>query len=359
MCSVRWYNASAHYALTLALSLRKSGLNVILFGLPGSPFLSKAKEYRFNLIENIGLMNQGIVQYIINLYKFRKLIIKKKIDLLNPYISRDHFFAYLSLFGKNKNIVRTRTDSKIPKSNIFNKIFYRISSGNYIVSSKYMISHITAMGLPENRITVIPLELNYKDYSTYKSKKNLKYELGINKVKKVVSFVGRLDRIKGVEYFIKSFSYLKNKNKFHYIVSGEEINLFIDELKDLASSLKINSISFIGKADDARDILKITDIGVVPSIGSEAICRIGLEMLAFGIPIVGSNINSIPELINEYGGRVVSPGSPLEIANALEYLAVPENYRNIQNQIKQAFQKKQPDQFVLSHVDIFLKELNK
>jgi glycosyltransferase involved in cell wall biosynthesis len=358
MCSVRWYNASAHYALFLAQSLRNSGFNVILLGLPESPFIKKAKEYGFNTIDDIKLMNLGIFQYIRNIYKFRKLIYNINFDIINPHISRDHFFSFLSLLGKKKHIVRTRTDSHIPKSNILNKFFYRVSSKNYIVSSKYMIPHITDMGLPENRVTAIPQELNYDNFSIYNSKINLKQQLNIPKNKFIVSYIGRLDKIKGVEYFIKSYINLKKKPKFHYIISGEEINLEIKDLKALASSLQIENISIIDKADDVRDILKITDIGVIPSIGSEAICRIGLEMLAFGIPVIGSNINSIPELINDFGGIIVNPGSPEEIANAIEYLAVQKNYRNMQKKIKHAVQNRHPDRFALTYIDVFLKELS-
>jgi glycosyltransferase involved in cell wall biosynthesis len=359
MCSVRWYNASAHYALYLASNLKNSGLNVVLFGIPGSPLIIKAKEQGIDVVDSIGLLGTGLFRYIKNLVRFRKIFNEREFNIINPHISRDHVFAFLSLIGKNSHIIRTRTDSKIPKINIFNKIFYRISSKYYIVSSKYMLSHIHRMGIQKSRIAVIPLDMNYKDFAFYKPALDLKNELKIPKNKIVVSFIGRLDSIKGVEYFLKSYAYLQNKQKFHYLISGEEINLTVNELKRIAFEMNMGNISFTGRMGEVREILKISDIGVIPSIGSESICRIGLEMLSFGIPLIGSNINSIPELINEFGGIIVSPCSPKEIADAIEYFAVPKNYKKSKKEILTNISKRLPGRFAVEYMEIFSRVLNR
>lgn len=359
MCSVRWYNASAHYALYLAQSLKNSGMDVVIFGISGSPLITKAKEHGINVMDYAGLMNSGLFLFIKNLFKFRKILNINKFDIINPHMSRDHVFAFLSLIGKKYHIIRTRTDSTIPKANILNRIFYRISSGNYIVSSKYMVSHISQMGIAKNRISVIPLEINYKDFTLFRSGLDLKKKLKVAKDRIVVSFIGRLDRIKGVEYFLRSYAFLNNTNKFHYLVSGEEINLSVAELKRISDEMNISSISFLERMDDVRDLLCITDIGVIPSIGSESICRIGLEMLAFGIPVIGSNINSIPELLNELGGVVVNPGSPEEIADAIEYFGRSGNYKKAKKKILSKVSERQPDRFAMEYIDIISKVINK
>jgi glycosyltransferase involved in cell wall biosynthesis len=358
MCSVRWYNASAHYALYSALNLKNSGLNVVLFGIPGSPLIIKAKEQGIEVVEEIGIMGSGFFRYIKNIIRFRKIFNKRKFDIINPHISRDHVFAFLTVKGKNSHIIRTRTDSKAPKTNLLNKIFYQISSKYYIVSSKYMLSHIHLMGIPENRVAVIPLDMDYKVFALYKSRLDLKHELKIHQNKIIVSFIGRLDRIKGVEYFLKSYEYLQNKQKFHYLISGDEINLTVDELKRMSRKMNIENITFTGRIEEVREILNITDIGVIPSTGSESICRIGLEMLSFGIPIIGSNINSIPELINEFDGIVVSPRSPKEIADAIEYYAIAENYKKAKDNILAKISERSPDKFAIECMEIFSRALN-
>ena len=130
-------------------------------------------------------------------------------------------------------------------------------------------------------------------------------------------------------------------------------------MRNIANELNIDSISFLGRVDDVRELLSITDIGVIPSVGSEAVCRIALEMLSFGIPVVGSNVNSIPEIISDYGGIVVNPGRPEEIAGALEGLAINEGYKRISENIKSKIREKSPERFINSYMDIYSKVLDR
>ncbi len=355
MSSVRWYNASAHYALFLAENLRISGFDVVLFGITVSPFIVKAKEKGFDVIDDINLMERAFLRYFRNLFRFRKLLKQRHFDIINPHISRDHVFAFLSLGCRKRRIIRTRTDSRYPKKHILNRAFYRISASYYIVSSEYMVSYISGLGIHRDRIHVIPLEINYRDFTDYRPARDLKSELKIPGDRLVVSFIGRLDKVKGVEHFIRSYAALKNKQMFYYLVSGDEINISIHDLERLADEMKLADISFTGRVDDVRDILFITDIGVIPSVGSESICRIGLEMLSFGIPVIGSNVNSIPEMISAYGGIVVDPGAPGEIAEALDYLADKDNLKRMREKIKEKMQDRAPDKFTVEYADIFSK----
>ncbi len=355
MASVRWYNASAHYALFLADELKNAGIKIILFGIPESPIVNKAKELGIEVIDDINLMDSNPISYVRNIAKFRRAVHDRKIEIINPHISRDHTFACLSLSGNNMPLVRTRTDSIPPKNNMLNRFFYSHSVSHFIVSSNNMLSYIKDMGLVNSRLSVVPLEMNYIEFADFKPCENLKKKLGIPDDKIIASFAGRLDAVKGVEHFLRSHTSLKNREKFHFIISGEDINLSAEHLKGIANELGIKNISIIGKSNEVREILSITDIGVIPSVGSEAICRIALEMLSFGIPIIGSNINSIPEVISEYDGIIVNPGIPEEIAEALERLLDNDNFKRIKKNIKRKISQRTPNRFITEYLDIFSK----
>lgn len=305
--------------------------------------------------DEIDLMDKNPIKYLKNIKKLRQIVNKDYIDMLHPHISRDHTFAYLSTLGRSIPIIRTRTDSIPPKNNPINRFFYVNSAKQYIISAGYMLPVLKDMGIEERSISIVPPEINYKIFSNYHPKTNLKKELGIPQNKIVISFIGRLDKIKGVEYFIDSYSFLRNRDKFHFIISGEEINLTAEYLRKAADHQKIENISFLGRVDDVREILSITDIGVIPSVGSEAICRIALEMLSFGIPIIGSNVNSIPEIISEFDGVVVNSGEPEEIADAIEKLSNVVEYNKTKNNIRSKIENRNPDKFITSYLDIYSK----
>jgi glycosyltransferase involved in cell wall biosynthesis len=61
---------------------------------------------------------------------------------------------------------------------------------------------------------------------------------------------------------------------------------------------------------------------VIASVGSEMICRIALEYMAMGIPVVGADTNVIPEIIrHDQTGLIVPKGNPEAMASAMEFFA--------------------------------------
>ena len=82
MASVRWYNASAHYALFLAEGLKKAGHKVVLFGIPGSPVIKKAEELGIAVFDEINLMNSSPLTYFKNLIKFKNEVQKNGFNIM-------------------------------------------------------------------------------------------------------------------------------------------------------------------------------------------------------------------------------------------------------------------------------------
>lgn len=351
MVSVRWYNASAHYALSLAQGLRRAGQRVVLFGIPSSPVIIRAQEIGLESIESIDLMRGTAA--LRHLRHFRRTVAERGIDIVHPHFSRDHTFAACALLGAAIPIVRTRSESIPPRGNVLNRFFYRRAAQHYALPARYLKPTLRRMGIADDRISVIPLSMDARAFSRYTPSRDLKGALGIRPGSTVISYVGRLHAIKGVEYLIRSYPLLENKSGVHFVISGEEVDVSRRSLADLARKLGCQRISVIDRCDDVREILSITDIGVIPSVGSEAICRVALEMLSFGIPIVGSNLNAIPEAISDYEGILVTPGRPDEIAGALDRLIFQEEYRRRRERILQKISSISLDCMVNGYLGIY------
>lgn len=357
MASVRWYNASAHYSLSLAEELMRVGQHVVIFGMENSPIIIKARQSGIDVFDGINLMFRQPLALIGDIFKFRGFVSERGFDIVHAHFSRDQVFAYYSLIGERIPLIRTRSESAHPKRNPLNIYFYRRSARHYAVTAGYMKSVIRDMGVGEERISIIPLSIDFAQFSRYRPKRNLRLDLGIPDNRIVVSYVGRLHTVKGVEYILRCYPFLKSRERFHFIISGEEIDVRSDYLRNLAREYGIENISFLNRLDDVREILSITDIGIIPSIGSEAICRVALEMLAFGIPVIGSRVNSIPEVISDYGGIVVTPGMPAEIAGALDRLAMDNEYRRVSSHIKSKISEEPPDRMLTEYLDIYTRVL--
>lgn len=151
-------------------------------------------------------------------------------------------------------------------------------------------------GFPESRIIVSPSGgVDIEKFSPRPTN---------NKVV-TFGFVSRIDYGKGWDTFIEALSLLKKKG---YIVRGiiagrgaeEMAMLKMVNVKDVE-----DIIEYVGPVphDKLPSLFRKLDAFVFPTRRSESLGLVGVEALACGIPVVGSNYAALPEYIkNGYNG---------------------------------------------------------
>jgi len=78
----------------------------------------------------------------------------------------------------------------------------------------------------------------------------------------------------------------------------------------------------VGHQPDLPSVLRSFDIGIVASTASEANCRVGLEWMASGVPLIGTRIGVLPDLVDAgQTGFLVPPRAPEKLAEHIGYLS--------------------------------------
>ncbi|TPW11395.1 MAG: glycosyl transferase [bacterium] len=108
------------------------------------------------------------------------------------------------------------------------------------------------------------------------------------------------------------------------VIAGAPEELTPALLSERAQHLGIERlVKLLPRQDDIRPLMSALDVGLIASVSSEAICRVALEYQALGVPVVGSDLNSIPEMVvHGKTGLIVPPGDPAAMAQAIERLFV-------------------------------------
>ena len=133
--------------------------------------------------------------------------------------------------------------------------------------------------------------------------------------------VARLVERKGLGELIRAFALLeRGRYRLEIVGKGPDERI----LRELAARLGLaDEVRFVGSLDRAAVARRYqeADLFTLPS-SAEAFGNVFAEALASGLPIVGSNVGGIPELV-EHGvnGLLVSPGNPVALAQAIRYLA--------------------------------------
>jgi len=303
--NVRWYNATAWYAVNLSKILKDYGHDVIVLGLPGTPPLEKARQYSLETVE-LDLNSNNPLKVFCNMRKVNKLLKRFNPDVVNCH--RGEFFWYFAfkkvLSKKSFKLIRTRGDIREPKKGFFNSFIHsvcdRIITSAEIIKSKY----IENLGISPSKISVVYGGVDNKRFIfSKKGRAKVREEMGFGGNDYVVGIVGRFDYVKGHENLIRAVSKLyhgKGMKNIRLVLIGYETNLSNEDIKNLLRENGIEKISEItGFRNDIADCLSALDVGVVASTGSEAVCRVAFELMSVGVPVVASDVGVLPEIIPE------------------------------------------------------------
>ncbi len=130
---------------------------------------------------------------------------------------------------------------------------------------------------------------------------------------------------KGLDILIKALHEVKKtiENIKLNVVGGFETPGYEQEIKHLAKSLGLsNHIKWVGFTKDVNSQLKQMDIFVIPSIFGEGMPMVLLEAMAAGLPVIGTNVEGIPEVARKgIEGFIVEPNDIQLLADSIVKMA--------------------------------------
>lgn len=140
---------------------------------------------------------------------------------------------------------------------------------------------------------------------------------------KVLTNVSAIEPIKGIDIILQAVAQLKQQGKEWLFVhigglrsdTTEQRN-YAESLRTMAEQLGIaENVRWLGRRSDVQDILPMTDIYVHPS-RSEGLGSVLMEAAVAHLPLIGTRVGGIPEIIHEgETGLLV----PTDDAEALEH----------------------------------------
>lgn len=149
------------------------------------------------------------------------------------------------------------------------------------------------------------------------NRKNL-IELDIGNDQKVILIVASLQPHKGHIILIDAiFNIFKiDTNVRLLIVGGGPLRGILE--KYVQKKKHSDKIFFTGEQEDVFSFIKASDIFILPSIGREGLGLAIIEAMAMGLPVIGSEIGGIPELIEDgINGKLFPPGDSVALSNAI------------------------------------------
>ena len=165
--------------------------------------------------------------------------------------------------------------------------------------------------IPSIKAVYLPLSIDTDYYSPKPLGQVIAEQCGIKKDDFVVISVANLIPLKGIEVLIHAFKKLNLKDK-KLILVGNNKNEYG---KKLMLEYKDDNILFTGKQIDVRPYLSLANIFCIPTLSvGEGQGLAPLEAMSMGIPVLGSRVSGITDILEGFEEYLFEAGNDKELA---------------------------------------------
>ncbi len=271
-----------------------------------------------------GIVHQFPMQSRFDVTIVKKLlshIMQEKYVLIHSHTPRGAIISRLvNISAKLPRVhhIHSPTDSDTEKkiTNIINSLAEKYctkTSNKFIAVSESLKNYLIVGGIDSGRIYVVPNGVPALETCFERPTPEGKWTIGM-----VALFRPR----KGLEILLRAIAELKEKS---YpvnlrLIGPFETNEYEDKIRRLCESLQILSmIEWVGFSNNVNAELERLDLFVLPSLYGEGMPMVIIEAMAAGIPVIGSMVEGIPEVIRDgKDGILVKPGDWKSLALAMQ-----------------------------------------
>ena len=174
-------------------------------------------------------------------------------------------------------------------------------SSKCLAVSKVEKDQYLTMGVPENKIEIIPNGINVENYEILPERGNFRKKYGIASDEKIILYLGRLHKSKGLDFLIDSFSSLLDQyqNVKFVIVGPDEgfLNVLLKKIKKLKLNEKILVTGPLYKTEKIEAFVD-ADVLIYPG-RIEIFGLVPFEAIMCGTPVIVADDCGCGEVIRK------------------------------------------------------------
>lgn len=311
--------------------------------MPQEKRLQPTANFQVHYFRNIN----NRLAYIYNIFFTPGLYVKAIFDLPHIDVIHIHDFYTLQnvwvgllarLYHKQYilSVHGCLEEKRVAQRSTFKKLFLQFfgmsllhHATKVIATSQNEVEAYIAYGVKKRRIVLLGHGVDPAEFTTTLSAKVCKKQLGFRETQTVVTYLGRIHKIKGINLLVDAIEKVSDTN-IRFVIAGSDDG-YLPELKRLIHEKKLEKrITLLGTCfgEQKARLFKATDIFVYPSY-SEGFSLGILEAAAAGLPLVITTGCHFEEVGKSHAGIVVEPSGNaifLAIMKLAMHPAIRKNY---------------------------------
>ncbi|MFM0125671.1 glycosyltransferase family 4 protein [Paraburkholderia sp. RL18-101-BIB-B] len=235
----------------------------------------------------------------------RSILDRRRFDVLNTHSGHDSLIAGMAgRLAGTPLIVRTR-HLALPITSLatYNWIPHCV-----VAVSHYVRNYLISAGMQESRVETIYDGIVKPDPLTHST---LRDELGLDSNAVIAGIVAMLRGNKGHAELIAAVRPMMiDRPHLHVVIAGEGGEF--DRLKSMIEGFGLSHrIHLLGFRKDINNVLRGCDLFVLPT-HQEALGQAFIEAMAMGLPVIGTHVDGVPELIDPGVNGLLVPAQDVD-----------------------------------------------
>lgn len=175
-----------------------------------------------------------------------------------------------------------------------------------IALTKTEVEQYQIMGIPKNKICIIPNGINLSEFQNLPNKGEFRKKFHIQNNDDLILYIGRLHKTKGLDLLIDAFYELNKTTKsVRLLIAGPDdgyLSVIVNKIQELNLQNEVLVIGFISTEEKIQAFID-SDVFVLPSYSGFPVTI--LEACACSLPIITTNKGDVLEWIDNNIGFVV------------------------------------------------------
>jgi glycosyltransferase involved in cell wall biosynthesis len=194
----------------------------------------------------------------------------------------------------------------------------------YVAISRPVAEEFIECRMDARRITELPNGIDVEAFtpSDRAGRRSLREKLGLPVNAAMVSYSGKLNQGKGLEYLLRAWTEVASSHTDAHLVligsgGGQSLSCE-DELRAFVRDHGLaSSVTFTGYVENVPEYLQASDLFVLPT-ENEAFGLSLVEAMACGLPAIASDVGGVPEIVDHLeNGILVPPADPDVLAREI------------------------------------------
>lgn len=306
------FGGQEHRIYKEMLAMRARGHHLEAVCQPGALLGERLRSQGFRVRE---VVMHGARSFARGVCQIARILAHGRFDVINTHSRTDTLVA--SVAGRIKGtplIVRTRHLAKPPGS----LLSYTILPHRVIAISEYVRQQMLDRGVPPDKVATVMTAVDIPEPVTDST---LRAELGLGADDVVIVSVGHMRAQKGHPQLIEAaVPLLRARPGVHLVIAGRGEPLLTELKRQVAQMGLGGQIHLLGMRRDIVNVLCGGDIFALAT-QIEALGTSFIEAAACGLPLVGTRVGGVPEIISHgNNGFLVDLHDTAQLTEALRRL---------------------------------------